>query len=183
MCGRRNACSPIPANMGGKFLHCQISPSARAFGRVKVTFLKGATPTLTRPSRSGAHASVGTRGASCHHSLDLASGRSNTGLAATDYCNYRHYRQDVRFADNDCYSYISDCAADALHRKGPGAIRALKDITQAEILIQAVAEVVSRQDDLLEVWEEALGRGEGGPTPFIIGHARLSDQAGVLLRL
>ena len=113
---------------------------------------------------------------------DLASGRSNTGLAATDYCNYRHYRQNVRFADNDCYSYISDCSADALHRKGPGAIRALKDITQAGILIQAVAQV-SRQGVFLKVWEEALGRGEGGPTPFINGHARLSDQAGARLPL
>ena len=183
MRGRRSACLPTPANTDVRLLHCRSSPNARAFGRVKVTLLKGARPTLTRPSRSGASSGVGTRGASRHHPFDPASGRSNTGLAATDYCNYRHYRQNVRFADNDCYSYISDCSADALHRKGPGAIRALKDITQAGILIQAVAEVVSRQDDLLEVWEEALGRGEGGPTPFIIGHARLSDQAGVLLRL
>ena len=66
--------------MGGKLLPCQSSPNARAFGRVKVTFLKGALPTLTRPLRSGALLGVGTRGASRYHPLDLASGRSNTGL-------------------------------------------------------------------------------------------------------
>jgi hypothetical protein len=66
--------------MGGNLLHCQASLSARALGRVKVTFLKGASPTLTRPSRSGAFLGVGTRGASRHHPLDLASGRSNSGL-------------------------------------------------------------------------------------------------------
>jgi hypothetical protein len=80
MLGRWIAFMPIPANMGGKLLHYQASLSARAFGRVKVTLLKGALPTLTRPLRSGAPLGVGTRGASRHHSLDLASGKSNTGL-------------------------------------------------------------------------------------------------------
>ncbi len=182
MCGRRSACLPTPANTDVRLLHCRSSPNATAFGRVKVTFLKGASPTLTRPSRSGAALGVGTRGASRHHSLDLTSGRSNTGLAATDYCNYRHYRQNVRFADNDCYSYISDCSADALHWKGPGVIRAVKHIAQSEILNQAVAQG-RRQDELLEVWEEPLGRGEGWPTPFIKRYARLSDQAGARLPL
>jgi hypothetical protein len=74
---------PTPANMSGKLLHCQSSPNARAFGRVKVTFLKGALPTLTRPLRSGAPLGVGTRGASRPHPLDLASGRSNTRLEGT----------------------------------------------------------------------------------------------------
>ncbi len=67
MCGRRSACSPIPANMGGRLLAYQASPNARAFRRLKVTFLKGALPTLTCPSRSGALPSVGTRGASRHY--------------------------------------------------------------------------------------------------------------------
>jgi hypothetical protein len=71
--------------MGGELLACHSSPSARAFGRVKVTFLKGALPTLTRPLRSGAPLGVGTRGASRHHSLDLASVRSNTGPGLKEF--------------------------------------------------------------------------------------------------
>ena len=66
--------------MGGRLLAYQSSPNARAFGRVKVTFLKGASPTLTRPSRPGALLGVGTRGASRHYPFDPASGRSNSGL-------------------------------------------------------------------------------------------------------
>lgn len=71
MLGRWIACMPTPANMGGNLLHYRASLSARGLGRVKVTFLKGASPTLTRPSRSGAPLGVGTRGASRHHSSTL----------------------------------------------------------------------------------------------------------------
>jgi hypothetical protein len=70
----------------------------------------------------------------------------------------------------------------AIDRKGPGAIKAAKDITQAEILIQALTQG-RRQDELLEVWEEALGRGEGWRTRLIKGHARLRDQTRALLPL
>ncbi|WP_284361460.1 hypothetical protein [Candidatus Phycosocius spiralis] len=71
---------PTPANMGGKLLHCQISQNAKAFGRVKVTFLKGALPPLTRPSRSGASSGVGTRGASRHHVSTLPLAGRTRGL-------------------------------------------------------------------------------------------------------
>ncbi|MCZ8208945.1 MAG: GSU2403 family nucleotidyltransferase fold protein [Aquidulcibacter sp.] len=68
----------------------------------------------------------------------------------------------------------------AIDRKGPGAIKAAKDITQAEVLIQALTQA-RRQHELLEVWEEALDRGEGWRTRLQQGHARLNDQARALL--
>ena len=68
----------------------------------------------------------------------------------------------------------------AIDRKGPGAIKAAKDIMQADILIKALAQG-RRHDEILEVWEEALGRGEGWRSRLLKGRARLDNDVQSLL--
>jgi pentatricopeptide repeat protein len=63
---------------------------------------------------------------------------------------------------------------------GPGAIKAAKDIMQADTLIKALVQG-RRHDELLEVWEEALGRGEGWRSRLLKGRARLDNKVQDLL--
>lgn len=68
----------------------------------------------------------------------------------------------------------------AVDRKGPGAIKAAKDIRQAEVLFKALVQG-RRHDEILEVWEEALNRGEGWRSRLLKGRARLDDDVQNLL--
>ncbi|NJR20554.1 MAG: hypothetical protein HC777_03245 [Hyphomonadaceae bacterium] len=68
----------------------------------------------------------------------------------------------------------------AVDRKGPGAVKASKDLLQADILIRALVQE-RRHDDLLEVWEEALARGEGWRSRLMKGRARLDEATQTLL--
>ena len=68
----------------------------------------------------------------------------------------------------------------AIDRKGSGAIKAAKDIMQADVLIKVLVQG-RRHDEIVEVWEEALGRGEGWRSRLLKGRARLDDAVQNLL--
>lgn len=60
----------------------------------------------------------------------------------------------------------------AVDRKGPSAVKAAKDLMQADILIRALVQA-RRHDDVLEVWDEALARGQGWRSRLVKGRGRL----------
>ena len=68
----------------------------------------------------------------------------------------------------------------AIDRKGPSAVKSAKDIMQAEVLIGALVQT-RRYEDVLEVWQEALNRGEGWRTRLLKGRSRLNEGTQALL--
>jgi hypothetical protein len=68
----------------------------------------------------------------------------------------------------------------AIDRKGPGAVKAAKDIMQAGVPMRALVQG-RRHDEVIEVWEEALARGDGWRMRLLKGRARLDDDVQGLL--